>query len=78
MGLTENSKTLHISYNKHILFIRVKDVTHVETEFNHSKLCNFISLWKMVKNTKKLCRKFFSHKISKNIQKKSGVESFVH
>ena len=41
-------------------------------QFHHSKLRNFISSWKMVKNTIKLCRKFILRKINKNIK------SFVH
>ena len=59
MALTKNFKTLYISRNKHIIFIPLENVTHVETQCNHSKLCNFISSWEIVKNTNKLSRKFF-------------------
>ena len=39
------------------------DFTYTETEFNHSKLCNFISSWNIAKNPRKRCRKFFLRKI---------------
>ena len=41
------------------MFIRVNDVTYVETQSNYSKLCSFISSGKMVKNTIKLCIRIF-------------------
>ena len=41
------------------MFIRVNEVTYVETQSNYSKLRSFISLWKMVKNTIKLCIRIF-------------------
>ena len=44
------------------MFIRVYDVTYVEIQFNRSKLRSFISSWKMVKNTIKFYRSFFSIK----------------
>ena len=37
-----------------------------------------ISLWKMVKNNIKRCRRFFLHKINKNMQKYPGVKYFVN
>ena len=41
------------------MFIRVNDVTYVETQSNYSKLRSFISSGKMVKNTIKLCIMIF-------------------
>ena len=41
------------------MFIRVNDVTYVETQSNCSKLHSFISSGKMVKNTIKLCIRIF-------------------
>ena len=41
------------------MFIRVNDVTYVETQSNYSKLHSFISSGKMVKNTIKLCIRIF-------------------
>ena len=32
----------------------------------------------MVKNTIKLCKRFFFHKINKNMQEKPAVECLVH
>ena len=74
MTLTKNSKSLHISpISVFRLFISVYDVTLVEIKFNHSKLCNFTSSWKMVKNTIKLYyRKRFLHKSNKNVRKTRG------
>ena len=55
------------------LFIRVYDVIYVLIQFNRSKLCNFISSWKMVKNTIKLYyRRCFIYKSNKNAQKTRG------
>ena len=48
------------------LFIDVYDVTYAEIQFNHSILCNFISLWKIVKATTKLYyRRCFLHESNK-------------
>ena len=60
------------------MFIRVYYVTYVEIQFIHSKLCNFISSWKMVKNTIKLYRMFLLRKTNKKFQNKPGVKCFVH
>ena len=57
------------------MFIRVDDVTNVETQFDHSKFRNFISSGKIVK---KLCRKIILHKINKNMKRKPGVKCFMH
>ena len=57
------------------MLIRADDVTYIKTQFNHLKLCNFISSLKMVKNTIKLCRRFFLHK--SNMKRKPGVESLM-
>ena len=57
------------------MFIRVDDVTNVETQFDHSKFGNFISSEKIVK---KLCRKIILHKINKNMKRKPGVKCFIH
>ena len=58
--------------------IRVCDVTYVGTQFHHSKLCNFMSIWETVKTTIRLCKKFFVHKINKNMQRKPWMKCFVH
>ena len=50
------------------MFIRVYDVSYVETQCNHSKLCNYISSLEIVKMTIKLCKRFFFHEINKNMQ----------
>ena len=60
------------------MFIHVYGITYVETRFNHSKLRNFISSWKMVKNTIKLHSILFLHKINKKVQGKPAVKYFVH
>ena len=60
------------------MFIRVSDIIYVETQFNDSKLCNFISTWEMGKATIKLCKKFFFHKFNKNTQRKPWMKCFVH
>ena len=60
------------------VFIRVYDFTYVKTQFSHSKLHNFISSWDIIKATIKLCKKFFFHKINKNMQRKPGMKCFVH
>ena len=59
------------------MFICVDFVTSVETQFDHSTLCNFISLWKIVKNTINFCWRFFLHKINKNMERKPGVKYFL-
>ena len=40
--------------------------------FNHSKRLNFISSWKMVKNTMKLCRRFLLYKTNKKCKENQG------
>ena len=45
------------------IFIRVYHVTYVKIQFNHSKLCKFISSWKMGQH---LGQYFFLHKTSEN------------
>ena len=60
------------------MFIRVYDVTYVETQFNHLKLRNFISSWETVKATLQQWRRFFSHKINKVMQRKPGTKFFVN
>ena len=60
------------------MFIQRDDVTHVKTQFNSSKLQKLISLWKIVKNTIKRCRRFFFYKINKNMQKTPVVKCFVN
>ena len=47
------------------MFIRVDDFTNVETQLNDSKFWDFLSSWKMDKNTVTLCWRFFLHKINK-------------
>ena len=54
------------------MFIRVYNVTYVETQINLSKPLNFIISRKMVKSTIKLYRRLFLHKINKNMQRNSG------
>ena len=46
------------------MLIRMCDVFYVETQFNHSKLCNFISPWEMVKPTVKLGKRSSFHKVT--------------
>ena len=58
------------------MFIFVHDVTYIETQYYHSKLRNFIILWKMVRNTIKLCIMLFPYKINKRNGKKSRDEMF--
>ena len=60
------------------MFIHVYDVTYVEMQFNHSKLSNFLSLWKMVKNTIKRFRWFFLRETNKKMKRKPGVKCFVY
>ena len=52
-----------------IITICVDDVTNVRTQFNQSKLRNFISSWKVVKNNIKLCRRLFLFKYAKKISR---------
>ena len=54
------------------MFIRVYDVTDVQIQFNCSKLCNFICLQKMVKNTIKFYRFFFNKTNQKKAKKTRG------
>ena len=63
--LNQNFKTFTCEATTGILcmFIRVYDITYVETQSYHSKLFNFISLWEMVKTTIKLCKRFFFQKL---------------
>ena len=51
------------------MLIRIDDT--LRHSFNHPKLRNFISLWKMVKNTIKVCRKFI-------LRKKPALKCFLH
>ena len=60
------------------MFIRLYDVTYIEIQFNYLKLRNFISSWEMVKTTIKLCKRFFFHKIKKNMQRKPRMKYFIH
>ena len=51
---------------------------HVETLSNHSKLCNFIILWKMIKKAMNLCRRFFLHKnLTHKYVKKGGNVIYI-
>ena len=52
-----------------IITICADDVTNVRTQFNQSKLHNFISSWKVVKNNIKLCRRLFLFKYAKKISR---------
>lgn len=54
------------------MVIRRYDVTCVETPPYHSKLPNFITSWKMIKNATKVWRRTFLHKIKINMQKYQG------
>ena len=54
------------------MFICVDDITYIETQFNHSKVYNFISWWEMVRNTIKFSTWFFLYKINKNMQEIQG------
>ena len=56
------------------MFIRVYDVTYVEIQFNHSKLCDFIKFVKMVKNTINFIGGFSSIK-QKQKQKQNAKET---
>ena len=47
------------------MFICMDDATCVETQFDHSKLCNFISSWGMAKMTIKLRKGSFLIKLRK-------------
>ena len=47
---------------------------HGAGRVNHSKLHNFINMWKIVKNAIKLCIRFILHKYAK----KTKVRCFVH
>ena len=58
------------------MLVRVDDVTNVETQSNHSKLCIFISSRKKVKDTITLFRKFIFHKINKKFEKKTSGKMF--
>ena len=60
------------------MFICVDDVIYIETQFYRSEFCDFINLWKMVKNTIKLWWRFFLHKINKNMQRKPVVKCVVY
>ena len=46
------------------IFIRGDNVTYVKRPFNHLKLYNFLTLWKMIKNALKLCQGFAVHEIN--------------
>ena len=58
------------------MFFCVDDITFVGTQFNHSKFRNFISLWKIVKNSAKCLKRFFLHKFNKKYVKKTSGEMF--
>ena len=60
------------------MFIWDDDVIYIETQFNYSKLPNFICSAKMVKRNIRLCRRFFLHKINEDMQRKPGIKYFVH
>ena len=60
------------------MFFRVDGVTYVETQFDHSKLWNFISSSEIDKKAIKLCCSLFLHKINKNMQRNPGVRCFVY
>ena len=49
-----------------------------KTQCNHSKLCNFISWWEMIKTTLKLCKRLFFIKLTKNMQRKPGMKCSVY
>ena len=57
------------------MLIHVDDFTYAKTQFDHSKLCNFVSSLKIVKNTIKLCLRFSLHKINKIMHRKPGKKS---
>ena len=63
MTVTKNAKNVDVLR----MLIRVYDVPYVKIQFNHSKRLNFISSWKMVKNTVKLYCRFFVEKTRGNI-----------
>ena len=50
------------------IFIRVYYVTYIEMQFDNSKLRNFRSSWKMVKNTINICWRLFLHKTNKKFK----------
>ena len=45
-------------------FIRGDNVTYAKRPFNHLKLYNFLTSWKMIKNALKLCQGFALHEIN--------------
>ena len=54
------------------MFICMYNITYVKIQYNNSKLCYFISLRKMVKNTTKLSMTPFSIKLVKIPMKTSN------
>ena len=80
MALTKDSKSSHVSHVDWFacMLIRVYDITYIAIQFNHSKLSNFISSWKMVKNTTKRSRWFFLRETDKKMKRKPGVKCFVY
>lgn len=58
------------------MFICVYDVNYIKTQFNHSKFCNFINSWQMLKTTIELRKRFYFHKINKKNGKKTRNELF--
>ena len=54
------------------MFSHVYDVTYVEIQFSHSKLCNLIRSWKMAKNTIKFYRRCFLYKTNKKCKENQG------
>ena len=64
---------MQATINIFCLFIRVHDVTYAEIQFNRSRLCNFISSWKMVKAPENfIIGGVFSLKVTKNAKKTRG------
>ena len=60
------------------MFIGMDGVIYLAIQSNYFKLCNFISSWKIIKNTIKPCRRLLLHKINRNMQRKSRLKCFVH
>ena len=52
------------------------EFANIETRSNYSKLHNFITSKKMVKNVIKPCQRLFLYNINKNMQKKSRGKIF--
>ena len=54
------------------MFIRMDGVIYLEIQSNYFKLCNFISSWKIVKNTIKLAEGYFSTKLTETCKENQG------